>query len=292
MRLEDRSDTELVELARAGWAPAFAVLFHRHAALVHGAAQDRAAPVEAVEHVFVRAMRDLRSEGPGGDVGEWLAGLAGASAPSAVELPPAERDAVWRRLHERWPDGRRHRHRVPWRGVGLVAALVVLAAAVPAVLLLGLTGGLAGDDESRVPEEAELRATPVPEDGEPAEPEVEADLPDFSFPSAGSPTDEATEPEVSVEEPSPEPEPQPETETEPEPSPPDPEPSDPDEDESPAEPDESDEREGEDPGLLDPLVSDDESDGSGDDRATGPDEGGEQSDQDGGGTASDEQVAS
>lgn len=205
MRFDDRSDAELVELARAGWAPAFAVLLHRHAAGVHGAVTSAGDPVRSVEQVFARAMRRLRDQDPGAEVGAWLRSLAGDAHAAPRPLAADQLDAIWHRLEARWPDGHRRRRGVPWRGLGLVAGLVLLAAVVPALLLLAIDG-----PEPELPEDAELRATPLPEDDAP-EVDVEADLPDFSFPSAGSPTTETAPPEISAEEPAaPEPEPEPE----------------------------------------------------------------------------------
>lgn len=181
MRFGDRSDTELIQLAQAGWAPAFAVLVHRYAPVVR-ATRPRAEPaVPFLTHVFLLAMRELRGRDPRAPVAPWLLGLAGAgtrSAKAPVPLAPEELDAIWTRLHGYWPDGHRHARNLPWRRTAVVVGLAALAGLVPAVVL-GTDGS--GSEEEVV----ELRAVPLPDErtAEVAEEPEDDDEPDFSFPT-------------------------------------------------------------------------------------------------------------
>jgi hypothetical protein len=160
VRFGDRSDEELIRLAQAGWAPAFAVLVHRYAPVVR-ATRPRAEPaVPFLTHVFLQAMRELRSRDPRAPVAPWLLGIAGAGARSAkapVPLSTEELDAIWTRLHGSWPNGHRHAPAVPWRRTAAIIGLAALAGLVPAVVL-----GADGTDADG--ELLELRAVPLPDE--------------------------------------------------------------------------------------------------------------------------------
>jgi DNA-directed RNA polymerase specialized sigma24 family protein len=160
MRYEDRDDTELVELAQAGWAPAFAVLVHRHAPLVFAATDDDRDPYRASLDVFVRALRRLPDRDPQAPFGSWLLRLAARPMPATVSRArTTEVDALWRELHARWPDGRLPR-RVPrfLKRVATAVAAIAIGVAVPAAVLTAF--GPADENEE---EATELRAQPIGE---------------------------------------------------------------------------------------------------------------------------------
>ncbi len=179
MRFGDRSDEELIRLAQAGWAPAFAVLVYRYAPVVR-ATRPRAEPaVPFLTHVFLEAMRELHERDPRTPVAPWLLGLAGEGAKSAttpVPLSPDELDAIWAQLHHFWPDGHRHVRNVPWRQTAAVVGLAALAGLVPAVVLGADGPGAEG-------EPLELRAVPLPDERTAKVAEKRDDEPDFSFPT-------------------------------------------------------------------------------------------------------------
>ena len=213
MRFGDRSDEELIRLAQAGWAPAFAVLVHRYAPVVR-ATRPRAEPaVPFLTHVFLVAMRELRGRDPRAPVAPWLLGLAGSGARSAktpVPLSPEELDAIWTRLHSLWPNGHRHAPAFPWRRTAAAVGLAALAGLVPAVVLGADGTGAEG-------EPLELRAVPLPDErtATVAEEQEEDDEPDFSFPTTPeeqeAPPPEPVEPspdETETAQPDPEPDPQ------------------------------------------------------------------------------------
>lgn len=214
MRLGQHSDEELVELAKAGWSPAFAVLAHRHAPMVRTALAGEDDPLSATTAVFVHAMRELRQRDAAAPVGPWLLELIDRPPPTApATMSTEELDALWLELHRRWPDGERPATTWPWRGMALVAGLIVLAATVPAVVLgIGSTGDT----------DVELRAVPVTEDATTADLDEEEAPSEFSFPVAddSSPEDPgaSSEPDAEPETETTPPPQQPET-TEPAPQP-------------------------------------------------------------------------
>lgn len=180
MRYEERDDGELIELAQAGWAPAFAVLIHRHGPALLTAFADDPDPLDRVEDVLVRAMRQLPDRDPEEPVAPWLFALAGR--PEPADVPPVEADELdqlWREVAVLWPDGRHARRRRPrpvlWTAVSVLGA-VALGVAVPTIVL----GIPAAPDHEPPPS---VRAQPLEEEEpEPAEPE---DLPEFEFPDLG-----------------------------------------------------------------------------------------------------------
>lgn len=242
-----------MELAGAGWAPAFAVLVHRHAPLVHSAVRPTPDPHAAVVGVFSEAMRQLDQRDAAAAVAPWLLDLAGGGpVADPSPLPPEDLDAIWAELHHRWPDGRRMPRALPWRRLGTGLALVAVAAIVPSVLL--------GTDHDDTDDEEllELRAFPV-EDERTRQAQVapEPEAPDFTFPEG---------PDINE---SPDPEPTPEPEATPEPTP-TPEqttpagdgPGEPDdgEESTDTEEDAADDGEGDADGLLDGIVGPDDED--------------------------------
>lgn len=94
MRYDERDDGELLELAQAGWSPAFAVLVHRHAPALLEAFADEPDAADRVTDVFVRAMRKLPDQDPAASVRGWLSALAGrplreGAPPATADAPPA-----------------------------------------------------------------------------------------------------------------------------------------------------------------------------------------------------------
>ena len=227
----DRSDAELVRLAAAGTAPAFAVLLHRHGPAVRSVVDPAKDPTGALIGTFVAAMRELPDVDPDEPVRPWLLELAqhqvkspAPPADAAGPLDPEEEDEAWAELDVRWPDGRVPRNIPPWVGwTALVVALVALAVLVPYLVL-----GNGGDDDQDAVL-AELVAIPFEQEGEEREPAPELfedeelePLPSFEFPEADEEPATAPPPPPPAPEPAapdPEPVPQPEPEPEPEPDP-------------------------------------------------------------------------
>jgi hypothetical protein len=258
VHLGQHSDAELVKLAKAGWSPAFAVLVHRHAPIVHAALADRSDPLSATTAVFVHAMRELRQRAPEAPIAPWLLELVDRPPPDRPsELTDEELDAMWHELHRRWPDGERPASTWPWRRLALVAGLIVVAAGVPALVL-----GIDVPDEEA---EVELRAVPVTDEALPVDPPDDDSLPSFSFPVApedgGEPApEEQTEPEPTPEAEAPPAETAPAEPTpEPTPAPAEPAPAPAPEPEAPAE------EEPEEGGVLDPVLGGGQSDGGAED---------------------------
>ena len=164
-------DAALLARARAGEAPAFAVLVHRYAALLHHAASagddpmDRAGALETVQRTFLRAMRRLDRADPE-ELGGWLLGLQGTpldeeDVERASPLTTTELDRLWGELAPRWPRGRRRWHVPRWFGqVAVVLVLLALAVAVPYALLVTAVDD---DDEGPAPI-AEIVAVPIDDD--------------------------------------------------------------------------------------------------------------------------------
>jgi len=165
-------DAELLDRARSGDPSGFAALVHRYAPLLHAGAVDAGVedPDAGVVAALTRAMRRLDDADPDA-MGAWLVGLLqpprarseAVPVPDAsrvAPLPGAEVDAIWSTLAPRWPRGRRP-VRVPrWVGaVALLAVLVGLSVAVPALLLVTADDG----DGSPAPL-AEVVAEPLEED--------------------------------------------------------------------------------------------------------------------------------
>lgn len=183
MRYDERDDAELVELAQAGWGPAFAVLVHRHAPMLLAATADDRDPWGATLDVLVRALRQLADRDPSAPVAPWLLELAGRDAPSTVPAAdPDELDALWHELDTRWPDGKRPRRRVPAavRWTALALGAIGVGIAVPAAVI-----NTAPPED---PVTVELRAQPVADAAADVDEELEEPepLPTFEFPDVAS----------------------------------------------------------------------------------------------------------
>ncbi len=143
------SDADLVELAAAGSAPAFASLLHRHRDVLHRGALRAEHPEDAVESALVAAVRDLRrGRLRADDLRDQLDTLMESAVREdrgrpGVErlLPPDWFDRVWVRVEDRWPTGRR-RLRAPrwtWHVVGAVVLAVAGAAGTFLVVTADVT---------------------------------------------------------------------------------------------------------------------------------------------------------
>jgi hypothetical protein len=209
----ERSDAELLELSKAGVAPAFAVLLHRHGSAIRSAVHDGPDPTGAVVETFVRAMRELPAQGGSTSVRPWLLSLAGADATPdpIVPLSEEERDEVWAELAVRWPTGRVPRRHDLLQRLALVAGLVAISALVPTLILLA-------DQQESEPLE-ELRAFPLQAAVEVAEPDEAEPLPAFTFPTVPELEDPAPAPVEPVETPTPTPTPAPAATATPSPTP-------------------------------------------------------------------------
>lgn len=195
----ERSDDELVTLARQGWAPAFATLLHRHGDEVLAAVSHRRQPIEAVTTTYLRAMRRLDDRHRFEPVDHWLVRLSTGRRwrrrrpghhPAHPGLSDVDRDHIWNELRVRWPRGRRRR-RVPPALIWLatLVAVVAVSAGVP-LLVIGTTHG---------PPEADQRVQAVTvdrPDAPPAEPEIieapPGPLPEYEFPTPRGETSPTT----------------------------------------------------------------------------------------------------
>jgi hypothetical protein len=127
------SDTDLVELAREGSAPAFASLLHRHRDVIQRSALRAEHPERVAESAMAAAMKDLRrGRADSVDPRGWLGALVEQQVMEDPGRPGVERllpsdwfDRAWVQVERRWPSGRR-RLSVP-RWVGQIAAASALA---------------------------------------------------------------------------------------------------------------------------------------------------------------------
>ena len=162
------TDADLVELAAAGSAPAFASLLHRHRDVLHRGALRAEHPEDAVESTLVAAVRDLhRGRLRADDLREHLDALMESVVREDRGLPGIERllppdwfDRAWVRVEDRWPTGRRHPHAPRW--TWHVVGAAVLAAAGAGGTFLVVTADVTTEVVS------ELVAEPVEDVGAPA----------------------------------------------------------------------------------------------------------------------------
>lgn len=202
-RYAEQSDARLVDAALGGDRTAFAVLIDRTLATVWSIVTRGSTDVgnarEATYAVYLDAMRELSRGQRRAEVVAWLTGIAERYAPAdreAARMPPLAlpadlADALWRDLDRRWPDGRPAQGgAIPWRRMGIAAALVVLAAVGPVAFV-----GLPGAQQRQPAPEATVEASPfASEPDEPDEPESSPSSqspPEFEFPSA--PSDDRTQ---------------------------------------------------------------------------------------------------
>jgi hypothetical protein len=124
------SDTDLLELAQKGSAPAFASLLHRHRDIIQRGALRAEHPERIAESAMVAAMRSLRrGRADGDDLRGWLDRLVEGLTLQDPGRPGVERllptdwfDRTWVQVAPRWPRGRRS-PRVPrwaWQLAGAV----------------------------------------------------------------------------------------------------------------------------------------------------------------------------
>lgn len=213
MRYAEHDDRELVELAKVGWQPAFAVLVHRHAAellAAHAKARD---PQAATVKALSRAMRRLDRYEGAGSFASWVMASKRRTVPAEVPpREPAEIDALWDELRLRWPDGRRPR-RVPVfvKGLAVAVAAIALGIAVP-VALIRTPAPADGARELRAQRIEEESVDAEPDDLDEPEPIVTFEFPDIvletpAAPPPSPPTTTPTTPPPTTPDPSPSPPP-------------------------------------------------------------------------------------
>lgn len=138
------SDADLVELASAGSAPAFASLLHRHRDVVQRGALRAEHPLRAVEATMLTALRDVRrGRLSADDPREHLARVVDAEVlrdpgrPGVERILPADWfDHAWVRVERRWPTGRRRIRPPRWAGYVAASLLLVGAGGVGTVLVV------------------------------------------------------------------------------------------------------------------------------------------------------------
>lgn len=138
------SDADLVELASAGSAPAFASLLHRHRDVVQRGALRAEHPQRTVEATMLAALRDVRrGRLPVGDPREHLARLVDTEVlrdpgrPGVERILPADWfDRAWVRVERRWPTGRRRVRPPRWAGYVAASLLLVAAGGVGTALVV------------------------------------------------------------------------------------------------------------------------------------------------------------
>jgi hypothetical protein len=140
------SDTDLLELARDGSAPAFASLLHRHRDVIQRGALRAEHPERVAEAAMVDAVRELRRDrARDDDLRGWLTSLIEArvvddpGSPGVERMLPADWfDRTWVKVQQRWPSGRRRPHVPRWGW--LLAGAVALALGGAGTTYLIVTG--------------------------------------------------------------------------------------------------------------------------------------------------------
>lgn len=158
------SDADLVELATAGSAPAFASLLHRHRDVLRRGALRTEHPEDAVAAALVAALKDLRrgrlrASGLRDRLDELMETVVrdDHGRPGVEQLlPPDWFDRAWVRVEDRWPTGRRRRRAPRWLWHVLGAGLLATAGAA------GTTFVVTADVATEVV--SELVAEPIDDD--------------------------------------------------------------------------------------------------------------------------------
>lgn len=138
------SDTDLIELAREGSAPAFASLLHRHRDVVARGALRAEHPEQVAESTLLGAIRQLRrGEHLGTDVRAWMTTLVEGEVlrdpgrPGVERMLPADWfDRTWVKVERTWPSGRRIPHPPRWLKHALGAAVLAVGGAVGTYLIV------------------------------------------------------------------------------------------------------------------------------------------------------------
>lgn len=180
------SDADLLELAAAGSAPAFASLLHRHRDVLQRGVVRAERPEDAAVATVVATMRDLRR---GRLRAELLRDRLAEHVESSVVadrgrpgverlLPPEWFDRTWVRVEARWPSGRRpfRAPRWTWHVVGAV----LLAASGSVGTFLVVTAEVSTEVISELVAEAvEDGGTPAPAPPRPVDPPPETESPEL-----------------------------------------------------------------------------------------------------------------
>jgi RNA polymerase sigma-70 factor (ECF subfamily) len=135
--------SELVRRARAGEREAFGELYGRYAGMVHGillARLPHAEVADAVQEVFLRALRHLASLRDDAAFGGWLAVLARTAAADWRRRPAA------RAPHAPVPEGLADERGGDADALGLLLAIRALPPAYAETLLMRLVEGMTGPE--------------------------------------------------------------------------------------------------------------------------------------------------
>jgi hypothetical protein len=138
------TDTDLLELAHEGSAPAFASLLHRHRDVIQRGALRAEHPERVAESTMVAAVRELRrGRASASDPRGWLDTLVEeqvlrdpGSAGIDRMLPGDWFDRAWVRAERCWPSGRRPLRVPRWAGNIVGALLLALAGGGTAYLVI------------------------------------------------------------------------------------------------------------------------------------------------------------
>jgi hypothetical protein len=138
------SDTDLLELAREGSAPAFASLLHRHRDVIQRGALRSEHPERVAVSAMVAAVRDLRrGRARTDDLRDWIDALVEAQVLRDPGSPGVDRmlpgdwfDRAWVGVEQCWPSGRRPLRVPRWARRGAAATMLALAGAGTAFLVI------------------------------------------------------------------------------------------------------------------------------------------------------------
>jgi hypothetical protein len=138
------TDLELLELARAGSAPAFASLLHRHREVLDRSALRAEHPERALESAMLAAIRELRRDAVSSDdLRGWLVALVEEQVerdpgrPGVERMLPADSfDRQWVRAERHWPSGRRLPSPPRWAVQVAIALMIATVGAGGAYLVV------------------------------------------------------------------------------------------------------------------------------------------------------------